>query len=418
MAGVDVYEGIRILDFTQLEQGPSGTQVLADFGAEVIKVERVDVGEIGRSGRMRMPTGWTPHWAANNRNKKSLSLDLKNPQAMNLVRSLVRQVDIVASNFRPGVMERLGLGHEELRQINPRIISAYASGYGRTGPYRARRGQDLAAQAIGGVMAMSGTPDRPSPVGTYAIDYLAAMHFAQGMMLALAARERTGCGQVVDTSLLNSAVALHLQEGTEYLNDGVVPHRAPLGIAHPGASALYGQYRAADGKWLVLIAEYFIDQPWDRVCAALELDESIRLDDRFTDDAARASNTEACQRAIQDGIEKFDREEAIARFEAEDVLVAPVLEYDELFVDPQVVHNGMVLEYHHERAGLMRMVGMPVRLSATPGRPRLPPPTVGEHNEQLLTELGLTEAQIAALQAEGAVGAENVRRLSGQGDSW
>ena len=175
----DAFEGVRILDFTQLERGPLATQVLADFGAEVIKVERIDVGEIGRNQPPFLAGGYSPHWSATNRNKKSISVDFKSDAGRDLIHTLVRDADIVASNFRPGVMDKLGFGWETLSVVNPRIIVAYASGYGLSGPYVLHRGQDLAAQAVSGLMALTGTAATgPVPVGTFIVDYLASMQFA------------------------------------------------------------------------------------------------------------------------------------------------------------------------------------------------------------------------------------------------
>ena len=212
------YDGITVLDFTQLEQGPSGTLMLADFGAQVIKIEQIDSGEVGR-GQVPSYHGMSCHWAANNRNKLSLSINIKHPKGKELVLRVARDADIVASNFRPGVMERLGFGYEDLSRINPRIISAYASVYGQAGPYRDLRGQDLAAQAIGGVMDLTGDADGPpTPVGTFAIDFRrrVAMQFAIGIMAALALHDGTGVGQVVDTCLLNASLSLHHQEATAF----------------------------------------------------------------------------------------------------------------------------------------------------------------------------------------------------------
>ncbi|MFF4597282.1 CaiB/BaiF CoA transferase family protein [Amycolatopsis sp. NPDC001319] len=403
----EVYEGVRVLDFTQLEQGPSGTQVLADFGAEVIKIERHDIGEIGRDHSPRV-NGMSPHWAANNRNKLSLSLDLKAPGARDVLERLVKTADVVASNFRPGVMERLGLGYDDLRAINPRIICAYASGYGRSGPYAERRGQDLAAQAMGGVLALTGSADSPTAAGTYAIDYVAAMHFAQGIMLALAARERTGEGQVVDSCLLNSAVALHLQEATTYLNTGREYPRPAEGIAHSHSTALYARYRTADDRWLVLVGEYFVDQPWQRVCDALGLTEH-RDDPRFATTRGLAEHVEETRALLQHAFDGLSLDQALKALEEQDLLAAPVNDYPHLFEDPQVLHNELVVTAEHPHAGTVKLVGPPVKLSATPARVRNAPPTVGQDNEQVLSGLGFTSTEVARLQETGVVGIENRR---------
>lgn len=413
------FEGIRILDFTQLEQGPSGTQVLADFGADVIKVERIDVGEIGRRQWPVLAHGYSPHWSATNRNKKSLSVDVKSKEGLGLILDLARSADIVASNFRPGVMDRLGLGYDSLSRINPRIIVAYASGYGQDGPYVHQRGQDLAAQAIGGLMDLTGTEQGPpTPVGTFMIDYVASMQFAQGMMIALAARERTGRGQVVDSCLLNAAVATHLQEGTVFLNTGQTYPRPVEGVAHAHNTALYGYYRTADDLWLALIGEFYVTEPWQRACRALDLPETVREDPRFQTVEGLRSHTRETQAIIAAGIAKFTRDEAMTRFEAEDVLVAPVNEYRDVFDDAQVNHNGMILEAEVPNVGSVKLVGMPVKLSDTPAALTAVPPTVGQHNEELLTELGLSPQRIAQLKASGVVGSENEHADAGHGPSW
>lgn len=412
------FEGIRILDFTQLEQGPCGTQVLADFGAEVIKIERIGVGEIGR-GQFPTIDGYSPHWSATNRNKKSLSVDLKSDAGVALVLELARDADIVASNFRPGVMDRLGLGWDALSGVNPRIIVAYASGYGQSGPYTFRRGQDLAAQAISGLMALTGSQESgPTACGTFIIDYLASMQFAQGMIIALAARERTGRGQVVDSCLLNAAVASHLQEGTTFLNTGQTYPRPPAGIAHAHNTALYGQYRTADDRWIALIGEFYVTEPWKRVARALRLMDEVRDDPRFQDNAGLLEHLVETRDLVAIGVARLTFDEAMARFEAEDVLVAPVNEYPDVFADPQVLHNEMVLRTHVPGVGEMALVGIPVKLSDTPGTLRTAPPTVGQHNEEILTRLGYTPEAIRELQADGIVGRENERVNAGGHASW
>jgi crotonobetainyl-CoA:carnitine CoA-transferase CaiB-like acyl-CoA transferase len=414
------YAGIRILDLTQLEQGPSGTQVLADFGADVIKIERPGTGEIGRRMKPAEPGGYSSFWAANNRNKRSLSLDLKSPEGRRVFTELVKTADVVAANFRPGVMERLGFGYAELSAINPRIILALASGYGQDGPYRDRRGQDLAAQALGGIMALTGDADGPPrPVGTYVVDYIAAMHFAQAIMAALAARERNGVGQAVDVCLLNAAVAMHLQEGSGYLNDPVPVPRPRPNLAHSRNTALYGTYETADGKAIVIIADIFIDEPWQRICRALELGDEIAQDPRFADLPALEQHPDASAAVLRAAFARYDRADAEARLLKEDILCAAVQEYAEVFTDPQVLHNGMVVTAEVEGVGERRIVGQPVRLLGTPADPtRLAPPRVGQHNEQILAELGLTDAEIAAARAAGAIGDENERRARGEGDAW
>jgi formyl-CoA transferase len=413
------FEGVRILDFTQLEQGPSATQVLADFGAEVIKVERIDAGEIGRFQPPFLANGFSPHWSATNRNKKSISVDVKSGEGRELIYTLAKDADIVASNFRPGVMDRLGFGWEQLSKLNPRLIVAYASGYGLSGPYVHRRGQDLAAQAISGLMALTGSQETgPVPVGTFMIDYLASMQFAQGMMIALAAREKTGRGQVVDSNLLNAAITSHLQEGTTYLNTGQRFDRPGAGIAHAHNTALYGYYQAADGLWCTLIGEFYVDRPWQRAARACGLAQELVDDPRFQTIEGLREHTEETHRLLAGAIAKFPRAEIMARFEAEDVLVAPVHDYDAVFDDPQVRHNGLVLESEVDGVGPVKWVGMPVALSETPARLRHVPPTIGRHNDEVLAAAGLGPERIAELKAAGVVGSERDRERAGGPAAW
>jgi formyl-CoA transferase len=415
----DAYSGIRILDFTQLEQGPSATQVLADFGAEVIKVERIDVGEIGRSQPPFLADGFSPHWSATNRNKKSISVDLKSQAGRELIHTLVRDADIVASNFRPGVMDSLGFGWDDLSKINPRIIVAYASGYGISGPYLHRRGQDLAAQAISGLMALTGTTATgPIPVGTFMVDYLASMQFAQGMMIALAARERSGQGQVVDSNLMNAAITSHLQEATTYLNTGQQYPRPTEGIAHAHNTSLYGYYQAADGLWFALVGEFYVDEQWKRCARACRLTDAQIEDPRFATLEGLREHTEVTHRLLADAIAKFPRGEIMSRFEDEDVLVAPVHDYDAVFTDPQVRHNELVIEADVPGVGAVKWVGMPVRLSETPARLRMVPPTVGQHNDDVLSAAGYSGAQITALKAAGVIGEERDRERAGARPAW
>ena len=400
------FEGVTILDFTQLEQGPSGTLMLADFGAEVIKVERIGSGEIGREQTPRHQ-GMSCHWAANNRNKLSISVDLKHPEGMRIIQRLAERSDIVASNFRPGVMERLGLGYAELSKRNQRVICAYASGYGQSGPYRDLRGQDLAAQALSGLMDLTGSQDGPpTPVGTFAIDYLAAMQFAIGMMAALAARERTGRGQIVDTCLLNAAIGLHHQEATAFLNTGQRYPRPPNGIAHAHNTPLYARYQCADGQWLVLIGEFYIDEPWRRTARAMRLPEHQVRDPRFQTVAGLLEHSDEVSRLLKQAFLAITREEAIERLAAEDVLCAPVNDYPAVFADPQINHNEMVIEAEHPTVGSYRMVGMPIKLSATPATLRSAPPMVGENNREVLERIGYDDDEVQRLRRDRVIGSE------------
>ncbi len=403
------YEEVRLIDFTQLEQGPCGTQVLADFGADVIKVERIDTGEIGRR-QVPQVCGVSYYYMAGNRNKRSLSLDLRKPEAREIVYRLVGVSDIVASNFRPGVMDRLGFAYEKLKEINPRIIWAAASGYGLTGPYEGRIGQDLLAQAMGGLMSMTGERDGPPvPTGTWIADYLGAMLFAQGMMVALAAREKTGRGQVVDSNLLNGMVASHLQENAAVLNIGQKYPRPPRGGGHTGSGPLYAIYRCRDGKYFALMG-LLAENTLDRVCKALEIRPSPADDPCWKDLNMRDDEVWQLRPILEKAFQKFNRDEVERRFEEQDLPPGPVYDTDDVFRDPQVIHNEMVVETEHAAYGRVKLTGFPVKLSDTPATVRMPPPIVGEHNEEVLREFGYSDDEIRALQQAGAVGSENLKR--------
>ncbi len=401
------YDGIRIVDFTQLEQGPSATQVLADFGADVIKVERIDVGEIGRK-QIPQVHGMSCYFMANNRNKRSLSLDLQKPEAKDVVYRLVEGSDIVASNFRPGVMERLGFGYDRLKAINPRIIWAAASGYGLSGPYERRVGQDLLAQAMGGLMSMTGEADGPpTATGTWIADYLGAMLFAQGMMLALAAREKTGRGQIVDSNLLNGMIASHIQENAAVLNVAAQYPRTPRGGAHTGSGPLYAVYRCKDGKYYALMGG-FVDNALERLSKALDIEPSLAADPRWSAMDMRSEEAWQIKPLLEQAFARFSRDEVEQRFADADLPPGRVYDLAEALKDPQVIHNGMVLTTSHPAYGSVRLTANPVKLSETPATLRLPPPTVGEHTTEVLRELGYSDEQIQALRVLGVVGSESV----------
>ncbi len=403
------YQGIRMVDFTQVEQGPSGTQVLADFGVDVIQVERIDTAEIGRRNVPKF-NGISCNYLANNRNKLSLSLDVRKPEAKEIVYQLVKVSDIVASNFRPGVMDRLGFGYEKLKEINPRIIWAAASGYGLTGPYDKRIGQDLLAQALGGLISLTGERDGPpTAAGTFIADFLGGMLFAQGMMAALAAREQTGRGQIVDTCLLNGMIVSHIQENAAVLNTDKKYPRPPRGGGHSANGPLYAIYECKDGKYFAMMGS-FAENVLGRVCKALEIQPSPAEDPRWKDADMRDLETWQLHPVLKEGFKKYTRDEVERRFEEHDLPPGPVHDLQDVFQDPQVLHNEMVLETEHPEYGRVKLTGFPVKLSDTPATLRMAPPIVGEHNEEVLQELAYSDDRIRALQEAGVVGSENVKR--------
>lgn len=410
MTNAMVYEGVRVLDFTQYQQGPVGTQMLADFGAEVIKIERPGSGD-GFRGSSATGTldpkkvgGYSKAFIACNRNKKSITLNLKAPEAKQIVHDLVKVSDVVAANFRPGVMERLGFGYDELSAINPRIICAYGTGYGLTGPDRDTLGQDMMAQARGGLVR--GNP--PRTAGFNLCDQFGGLMLAQGVMVALAAREKTGRGQIVDTNLLNTALVADSMGATGYLNGS---YGKPVDESKPKKphvpNPTYAIYQAKDGKWVHII-DAFRDEPLKRQCRALQIPEHVADDPRFADIHNLTPEAyEELRGHLADGVAKFTAAEVVERFKAQDMMAVPIQGHREAFDDPQVIHNEMILEAEHPRAGKMRMVGFPIKLSETPAKLQHAPPLLGEHNRRILGDLlGMSDQRIGELVEQGVVGAE------------
>ena len=394
-----VYDGIRILDFTIHVQGPVCTQFLGDFGAEIIKIERPGSGDFmrGREAQhgINGTAGYGTGFVACNRNKQSVAINLKAPEGKMLILELVKKSDVVVSNAHPGTMERMGLGYDELRSINPRIICAYGSGYGQTGPSRKTYGQDTAAAARAGSTAL-GFKDGKPPVtaGANNLEFYSGIFLAVGIMLALAAREKTGHGQRVDANFINTAVAANGFGLTDYLNRRDAVSKPPPAPGNPA----YRLYEAADGKWFH-VSDTFTDRPLERMGRALGLADAITNEPRFL--TVQGLTPEAYREItdlLSDAIGKLSRAEAMARLEKEGLFTAPVNEWPEVVADPQVQHNGMILEMEHPQAGPMKTAGFPIRLSETPAVLRLAPPLLGEHNEAVFGGiLEMSADQIKAL---------------------
>jgi crotonobetainyl-CoA:carnitine CoA-transferase CaiB-like acyl-CoA transferase len=387
--------GLVVADFTQLAQGPFATQMMGDLGAEIIKIEPVK-GD------------WMRHWSmANlyiegegasflsfNRNKRSIGIDLKHPQGKDVALRLVDRADVVIENFRPGVMERLGLGYETLAERNPRIIYCASSGWGQSGPYVTRPGQDLLVQAVAGVGYLNGNADDPPrAVGVGIADFTAGFHIVYGVLAALYARQRTGRGQRVDVNLLNSILNLHIQELTLYLNGAGLPERSRSDIPGAYLGAPYGFYRTSDDYIAIAM------NPINKLAALVgvegyeECAESQVMEGR---DKVRAD--------FQEGFLRKTTQEWLDILLAEDIWCAPVNDYAAVERDPQVHENEMIVEWEHPKAGPVRGVGIPVKFSETPGEIRRPAPLLGEHAEEILREFaGYGDEEIRRLQQEGVV---------------
>lgn len=384
-------EGIRVLDLGQVYSAPLCAQMLGDLGADVIKLESVN-GEWGRRDRCPWAGGEASLILQCNRNKRSVAVDLRNPAGREIVFKLVARSDVVVHNFRPGVMERVGLGYRELQRHNPRVIVGSISGYGPTGPYRDKKGQDLLAQAMSGALwlnSFAGHP--PLPIGNVVADHGAARLLAYGIMAALFARERSGTGQEVSVSLLDAMVDLQLEPAFFYLNSGEAYRRGRLGRGIPvGAGVPYGVYRTKDDRWIAIAGELA------EVCRALGM-EDLSQDPRYDTEEKQKANRDAICDRVEGAVHDRTFAEAAASLDAADVWNAPVYDYAQTFADPQVRHNEMLIEVENPRGGTYKITGLPVKFSRTPARPGRRPPRLAEHTAEILRELGYSGRQIEEL---------------------
>jgi crotonobetainyl-CoA:carnitine CoA-transferase CaiB-like acyl-CoA transferase len=390
-------EGVRVLDVTQVMAGPFCCLLLADMGADVLKVEKTDGGDDSR--RMAPPfiEGESAAFLAMNRNKRSLALDLKKPQGRDLFRRLAARADVVVENFRPGTLEALGLGAQTLRAGHPELIYCSISGFGQTGPYRERGGFDLVAQGMSGLMSVTGHPNQPPvKVGVPITDLNAGMYAAYGILSAYVHRLRTGRGQCVDTSLFEAGIAYTVWESAMYFATGASP--VPLGSAHR-LCAPYQAFRTADG-YLTLGAAN--QATWERLCAALGRDDLLK-DPRFRDNPSRTVRAGELAAELDREFAGRPTAQWLARLDAAGVPAGPIYDMAGVYADPQVRAREMVVEADHPAAGRVRHIGIPVKLSETPGSIRRAAPRLGEHTDEILRDLGLSPEEVSTLRRSGVV---------------
>ncbi|MDO8433785.1 MAG: CoA transferase [Candidatus Binatus sp.] len=400
-------DGIRIIDWTIWQQGPVATQMLADLGAEVIKIEERERGDPGRgivaiSGSGTGRSGLNYYFEANNKHKQSIALDLKKPEACEIVYRLAAKSDVFVQNFRKGVAKRLGFGYAELCKHNPRIIYASASGYGPEGPDSAEPSFDYLGQARSGIMNTIGI-DSTTPLyimGGIA-DQMGATMLAYGILAALFARERTGVGQEVDASHLGSMMAL---QGLNVVSRTIMGKEFPRSTREKAYNPLWNHYQCADGKWFSL-AMLQPDRYWKDFCAAIGRPD-LEIDPRFAETKTRGKNSAALIAILDEVFKARPRDEWMKVLKAGggDFIYTIVNSVSDLPDDPQVRANNYVVDYEHPQAGKMTLLGMPVKLSVTPGEPRGHAPELGEHTELLLTEmLGYTWDDVARLREANVI---------------
>jgi crotonobetainyl-CoA:carnitine CoA-transferase CaiB-like acyl-CoA transferase len=374
--------GIRVIDFTQVMLGPCATQMLADFGADVIKVERPGAGDLSRSfyGETSEAALNNAVFASLNRNKRSIEIDTKSSQGKEMVYDLVRHADVIVDNFRAGVMDRLGFGYDRLKAINPGIICASGTGFGATGPYAHKGGQDVLAQAMSGVMDKRSDPSIPKSIyPTTLCDYTAGMHLVQGILAALLARAKSGQGQQVSVSLYDSMIAMQMQEAAQWNVHGEVLNWA--------AMPLTGVFDTTDGALVVVGA--FKANPLRDICTALGIDD---LSPDYPTLAIQRANKPYLQGVFREHFATNTTEHWLERLEGQDLLCAPVRSLDVALDDPQTAINGMLVEIDHPILGGITLVGSPVHLSDAPMTIRHVPPRLGEHTDEIIAEFNLGAA--------------------------
>lgn len=396
MAGA--LDGVKILGFTHFAQGPFALQLLGDLGAEVINIERQGTGDFNRHFQQLDNLGGEGvFFLAMNRNKRSMSLNLKTPESREIVEKLIAESDVIMTNYRAGALDRLGFGFEEAKKINPKIVFCEALGYGSSGPYASLPGQDLLAQALSGLTTMIGPDEDGRPVagGIYEVDVYGSLMLVIGMLSALYYAKQTGIGQKVSVDLLSSGVHMQSQELAYYLNSGKVPQRPHNHSGHVLQASPYGVYKTEDG-WMVLSTN-----AGDNPTQLGELIGSSEVAPLMKDNEAKMVNRDQLHTIIENRLVLDTTEHWIEKFRAVGIWCAKVNTYEDLPKDPQILHNGIIKEIDHPVAGKFKAIGTPIEFSATPPTIRRTPPALGEHNEEILRELGFGEKDIERFKNAG-----------------
>ncbi|MCH8292820.1 CoA transferase [Candidatus Poribacteria bacterium] len=391
-------DGVRVLDLSRHLAGPYCAMMLGDLGAKVIKVERPNVGDETRHWGPPFRGGESAYYLCCNRNKKSLTLNLKHKRGISIAQELARRSDVVIENFRVGGLDELELGYADLKKINPRLIYCSISGFGHTGPDRNLPGYDFLIQGRGGFMSITGERDgTPMKVGMAIVDVATALFACNAILAALFARERIGVGQHIDMALLDSQIAILANVGSNYLCSGEVPGR--WGNTHANIVP-YQAFQAADDYLILAIGN---DGQWERFCAAAGV-SVWSADERFATNQLRVANREVLVPMLEDLLYQKTVAEWLQLCADADVPAGPVNTIDKVFADSQVLTRGMVVEMPHPTAETVQLAGTPLNLSATPAQMRLPPPLLGEHTDEILAnELALEDSAIAELHQSGVV---------------
>jgi len=390
-------EGLRIIDLSRILAGPFASMILADLGADVIKIEEPNFGDESR-GFGPFKDGFSAYFISINRGKRSVTLNLKEKRGKKILRELVKKADILIENYRPGTMKRLGLDYESLRPINPRLIYAACSGFGQTGPLSSNGAYDLIVQAMGGLMSITGEPGGdPVKVGASIADLTAALYTVIGILTALQVRERTGKGQVVDVAMLDCQICILENAIARYVVANEIPR--PLGSRHPSITP-FQAFPTRDDYLVICIGN---ERLWERFCKSIKRTDLLK-DERFEVNARRNENYEIIIPILEEIFRSRSTEEWIQLMEKEGIPCGPINTVDKLIDHPQILAREMIAEIDHGSLGKIKMPALPIRFSVTPGKVDKPAPRLGEHTEEVLVGLlGMRRDEVAALRQKKVV---------------
>ena len=390
-------EGMRVIEVCQVMAGPFCGTLLADMGADVIKIEKPGRGDDARMFGRHFDGGESHGFMNLNRNKRSMVINLKDEEGRNLLRELAAGADVITENYRPGVLDRMGLGYADLKKANPGLIYASISGYGRTGPFKNKGGFDLVSQGISSLMSFTGEPGRPpAKIPLPVCDLNAGMYSAFAILSAFIYKQRTGMGQQIDTSLTDAGLGYAFWQTSQFFPSGKPP--VPLGSAHE-MTAPYQAFKCEDGYIILGAAN---QSNWERACKAISREDLLELSS-YASDKDRAENYLALAEDLGSVFVKKSRAHWLEILEAAGVPCGPILSMDETFSHPQIKAREMAIEVEHPKAGKTRVLGIPPKLSATPGQVWRPAPLMGQHTKEVLRELGKTDEEIRWLWAAGVV---------------